>query len=106
MLTPMQEERLLDVNPQEALPRGVHKPRRRGVAVAVADEEGTAFLRDRYTFRLRTRPELFEDWLRDLVDDGRAALAEAAGLYDWDCHTCRTAVMTPSLTDRCPRCGA
>lgn len=105
MLTARQEERLLDVNPQEALPRGVHVPNRPGVTVRVAGPEGTAFIRDREMFRMRNRPELYDPWMRDLVEDARAQLAEATGQYDWDCRVCKASVMTYTLTEACPRCG-
>lgn len=106
-LPPRRLERLLDVNPQEALPRGVHTPHRPGVTgVRGAGPEGTAFLRDRELYRMRNRPELYDPWMRDVVEDARAQLAEDTGQYDWDCRVCKAAVMTYMLTDKCPRCGA
>ena len=110
MLTARQEERLLDVNPVEALPHRPFDPRRDRprppARVAIADPEQTAFFRDREVFRMRTRSELYDDWMRDLIEDARAKVAEDAGMYDWDCHVCKSAVMTYSLDDKCPRCGA
>lgn len=105
MLTLRQLERLSDVNPFEALPRGTRRPVRRAARVQIAGEH-TDLFRDKELFRMRTRPELYEDWMRDLIEDARADLAISTGQYDWDCHSCHTAVMTYSLTDRCPRCGA
>lgn len=70
----------------------------------MADAEGTAFLRDRELFRMRTRPELYDDWMREVVEDARVKVAEDAGMYDWDCHRCHASVLTYSLEDKCPRC--
>lgn len=104
-VTGMRLERLLDVNPQEALPRRdvstIPAPR---PAARVPSCEDPDLLRDMEIFRMRTQPELYDGWMRDLIDDARADLAHGTGQFDWDCHTCKAAVMTYAITDNCPRC--
>jgi hypothetical protein len=55
-------------------------------------------------FRIRTRPELYPDWLVQQVHTHRAALAARVDMFDWDCHACESAVFTHGITDACPRC--
>lgn len=59
-------------------------------------------------YRVRTRPELYPEWLVEAVHTHRAALVERVNMlqsaYDWDCTACRSAVITPEITDPCPRC--
>lgn len=64
---------------------------------------------DHELFRIRTRPELYPDWLVTQVNEHRAALVTSvnkiAPVYDWDCHACQSAVLTHALDMRCPKCG-
>lgn len=61
---------------------------------------------DDVAYRMRTRPHLYEDAERAVIEQWRADLAHRADLYDVDCHTCRAAVLVVDLTDTCPRCGS
>lgn len=61
--------------------------------------------RMREMFLIHTRPELYDEWHRDLMDDWFNAEAERLDAYGWDCHTCRRAVFTHELHDRCPNCA-
>lgn len=71
---------------------------------------------DMELYLMRTRPELYHDWMRDAVEDRRAKAVRAVNkhlaelgrseeIYDWDCSGCKSAVVTGSLDDACPRCG-
>lgn len=59
---------------------------------------------DREMFLMRVRPDLFPGWMVTVKCKARTRKAEALDLYDWDCHKCQTAVMTPDLSDKCPNC--
>lgn len=60
-------------------------------------------------YRMRSRPELYPDWLVDSVHTHRAALIERVNSHtqvvDWDCSKCKRAVVTRSTADKCPNCG-
>lgn len=57
-------------------------------------------------FKVRTRPELYEDWHVDMVNDQREAyMATLPDTYlDWDCHKCKRSVVTDGPAP-CPNCG-
>ena len=59
---------------------------------------------DREMFYLRTRPQDFPAYVVAVKTNARTRKAEVLDLYDWDCHKCQTAVMTPDLSDVCPNC--
>jgi len=66
---------------------------------------GFGFTEAQEVFRVRTQPHLYDDWHVEFVDRTRNLQAHESGLYDWDCHKCGCAVMTPELSDACPICG-
>lgn len=85
-------------------PERRHLPGLKGVRML--PEEETADLRASEMFRVRERAHLFDDWMRDLVEDARAKAVETVDMYEWDCHSCNRAVMSHRLEDACPRCGS
>lgn len=63
------------------------------------------------TYRMRTRPELYDERDLDTAEQRRMDLVDGlwrhgVHAYDWDCHACRRAVITADPSDRCPRCCA
>ena len=61
---------------------------------------------DMELYRLRTNPDLYPDWMVDMVDTYRSAIATAADMFDWDCKNCKSSVLTHRITDACPKCGS
>jgi hypothetical protein len=59
---------------------------------------------DRAMFWMRTQPDMFPAHEVAIKTAARARRADTLDLYDWDCHKCQTAVMTPDLSDVCPNC--
>lgn len=60
---------------------------------------------DRTVYKVRNHPELFPEYVRDSINDTRAAAVQALRtVVDWDCHRCQRAVITPSYADPCPHC--
>ena len=65
-------------------------------------------------YRVRNNPHLYDEWHVELVDTQRAdyidRLEKRLGieLIDWDCHTCRCAVIsrrdTYTVDTKCPKC--
>ena len=39
------------------------------------------------------------------IEDARERMLSDLDVSDWDCHTCRSAVLTSSPSDPCPNCG-
>lgn len=68
------------------------------------DSIGVGIPAEHEMFRVRTRPELYPDWMVAQIHTHRAALATRADMYDWDCHACQSSVFTHGVTDPCPRC--
>jgi rubrerythrin len=58
-------------------------------------------LLDALAYRMHTEPEQYTDAQHDLM----LARAETRKGDEWDCHTCRTAVVTSDFNDPCPHCG-
>jgi len=64
---------------------------------------------DEELYKVRTKPHLYEDWHVRMVEDLRAVyvadctavLGEA--VEDWNCHHCKTVVLTRE-GDACPHC--
>lgn len=105
-VTGMRLERLLDVNPQEALPRGVERPHLPGAQVRETVEHEIEHMRHLYS--VRTRPELHSidpdapDASITALLDGWHAIARAHGRLLYDCAPCR--ITWPVLPDatHCP----
>lgn len=99
-------ERLLDVNPQEALPHrdvSTVTPHLPGATVSqhgsdAADE--IALLRHLYS--LRTRPELFHETDVDHSIGAWQQIARDNGRLLYDCHACHVTWPITDTADTCP----
>lgn len=101
-------EHLLDVNPHEALPRrgtSTLRPPRPGPRVQTGSDEFVAFRYDTEAYRMRTRPELYDEWMVEIVLDHRQAVARNTGTFNYDCHTCHSTLYVTADAVACPRCG-
>lgn len=79
------------------------KPGATGVRVF---QGATDMVRDRHTYLLRTAdPDMYEPAERDTFLEGRLQESLRRDQYDWDCHRCRMAVFTDTITAPCPYCG-
>lgn len=54
-------------------------------------------------YRCHTYPHLYDDWQRDLIDDGWLEIIGER--YSHDCEKCHRAVITDNFGDPCPTCG-
>lgn len=87
----------------DTLPMGEHRDLHtytgpnRNIAIITQDREREMFL-------MRTQPQTFPAWMRNVREDARLRVATHADKYDWDCHKCGTSVMTDTLADTCPNC--
>lgn len=85
----------------DALPRGSAHP---AIPYTGGRPIGVGIPAEHEMFRVRTRPELYPDWMVAQIHEHRAALAARADMFDWDCHACQSSVFTHGITDPCPRC--
>lgn len=104
-LNPLRLDRYKDG--PDALPKGTPHTHKPGAAIALIPEGLVEDYRAAELYRMRNMPHLWDDWMRDLVEDARAKAVDSIGtVYDWDCHKCQRAVITHTLNERCPNCGA
>lgn len=107
-VTGLRLERLQDVNPQEALPhRDVSTEPAPGPSarVQMGDEEFVSFRYDTEAYRMRTRPELYDEWMVEIVLEHRQRRATETGTLNYDCHTCHSTLYVTPDAGACPRCG-
>jgi len=93
------------VDGPDALPSGKPQTRRapsRGVRLA--DERDTEFLRASELYRVRTQPDLYDDWQVDMTLDLAYTQAREAGRMLADCHHCHTTTPVTPDTVRCSTC--
>ena len=100
-LNPINLDRFADG--PDALPTGTRRTRKR--YRGKHRNIGFGFTEAQEVFRVRTQPHLYDEWHVEFVDRTRNLQATEADMYDWDCHKCQNAVMTPDLPATCPICG-
>lgn len=107
---PLYLERLQDG--PDALPRGTRHTRIEDIPLGVRrthEPVGIGMPAAHEIYLMRTRPELYPEWLVDQAMEHRDNLVRIVNthtpVYDWDCRACQHAVLTHVLDSRCPLCG-
>lgn len=57
-------------------------------------------------YLVRNEPQRFDTRLVGAIHARREQAIDTMDMYDWDCDVCRSSVVTRTLADRCPMCGA
>lgn len=85
----------------DALPRGTARRHRPGTQVNFFGDLADA-VRDSELYRIRTFPHLYDEREVSLAHEMRELQIAHVEGFDWDCHTCKMAVITAGPSDPCP----